>query len=81
MKKRMIYLSCIALLLGACSSSDKTKEYGVTDTKSCDNALILEANKDDLIKDKGSIYCAVDENLSLRSGNRICESRLSGRTY
>ena len=64
MKKRMIYLSCIALLLGACSSSDKTKEYGVTDTKSCDNALILEANKDDLIKDKGSIYCAVDENLS-----------------
>lgn len=63
MKKKMIYVSCMALLLGACSTqNNNVKDYGITDITSCENQKVLEANKKELIKDKGSVYCSVDEN-------------------
>ena len=57
MKKYRIVMSCLLLLLlSACSGSEKKEieTYGITDTDTCENLKVLEANKEGLMKDKGS---------------------------
>lgn len=64
MKKYMMIGCILLLILSACSSKEQKelKEYGITDTTSCENITVLKENEDGLIKDKGSVYCAIDEN-------------------
>ena len=67
MKKQLMILMTAALLLAGCNSNeeeDALKQYGVEDTKSCDNlAAVKQAG--DKLKDKESVYCAIttDKNL------------------
>lgn len=66
MRKRILLLCCFTLVvLSACSggkAKKELKEYGITDTTSCSNLAVLKANKDNLIKDKGSVYCEIKES-------------------
>ena len=68
MKKQLMILMTAALLLAGCNSNeeeDALKQYGVEDTKSCDNLAAVKQAGDKLVKDKGSVYCAIttDKNL------------------
>ena len=68
MKKQLMILMTAALLLAGCNSNeeeDALKQYGVEDTKSCDNLAAVKQAGDKLVKDKESVYCAIttDKNL------------------
>ena len=65
MKNKNVLCCCILLLaLSACKgSSDLETTYGIRDIKDCENEQVLKANQKGLIKDKGSVYCSIDENL------------------
>lgn len=66
MKKMRMVSACSLLLLSGCGGSgqqaQKLKDYGISDTTSCENVKVIEANKETLIKDKGMVYCAIEED-------------------
>ena len=68
MKKQLMILMTAALLLAGCNSNEEEDaliQYGVEDTKSCDNLAAVKQAGDKLVKDKESVYCAIttDKNL------------------
>lgn len=68
MRKQLMILMTAGFLLAGCNSNeeeDALKQYGVEDTKSCDNLAAVKQAGDKLVKDKGSVYCAIttDKNL------------------
>lgn len=67
MKKINMMMICVlgTGLLTGCSSngSAELKKYGISDVSSCDNINAVKANADGLIKDKGSVYCALSEDI------------------
>lgn len=74
MKKINCILLCSmgVLLLTACTSNEKNKlkEYGISDVNTCDNLKAVEANVgEDLVKDKGSVYCALSTDQFLDQAN------------
>lgn len=77
MRKKLIGICCASLvLLSACSSKSQKEidEYGITDTTSCNHPAVLKANKEGLIKDKGSVYCEIKEsNGHLNQANAFVE--------
>ena len=69
MKYNLKGCSCIlfAGLLFGCSSSssNQLKEYGISDVSSCDNIEAIKQNANEsLVKDKGSVYCALTKDLA-----------------
>lgn len=72
--------SCLVLilLLCGCATKEEWESYGLTDITECDNPDVVEANKDHLIKDKGSVYCAIDQTLPhLPQATTMIEAGLS----
>lgn len=68
MKKQFTMLLAAGFLLVGCSSNeskDTLKKYGIEDTKTCDNLEAVKQAGDDLVKDKGSVYCAIDTDQHL----------------
>lgn len=84
MKKKICFVLCIVSigLLGACNNDDienKLKEYGITDTKTCDNIEAVEKAGKGIIKDKGSVYCAIEGKDHLDQANAYVKKGYSAK--
>lgn len=54
---------CLSIALSGCAHKEEWEHYGLTNVTECPNPKVVKANEATLLKDKGSIYCAVDESL------------------
>lgn len=78
MNKKILFICTLLVLLGGCSTKQEWEKYGLSDVKECENPKVLEANEATLIKDKGSIYCAIDQTLPhLNQATMMIEAGMS----
>ncbi len=69
MKKILLMLMLVIPMVIGCKSETKNtlKKYGISDVKTCDNLDAIIASGDQVVKDKGAVYCAIDTKNNLKS--------------
>lgn len=54
---------CFSIAVSGCTQKEEWERYGLTDVTECPNPGVVKANEATLLKDKGSIYCAINQEL------------------
>lgn len=68
MRRNLGIILIAGMLLTGCGQSETEsvlKAYGIEDTTTCENLEAIKQAGDDIVKDKGSVYCAITSDQHL----------------